>query len=840
MTLGEGMVLRHVAALFALVLSIGFTFTALAQEEALETAPEEEAAVEEAAAAPEAKPSGPRLDEIIVTAQKRAEDVQDVPLSVTAIGGETLKEKNIGDLASVGEYTPNMTITNTPTFNFITMRGLGSGWNRGFEQSVAIVIDEVFYGRPSYLSNGQLDLSSIEVLRGPQGTLFGKNAVAGALHLRTAKPTNEWAVDADGTYGSENFRRVRGVVGGPLFSEDLSFRISFLDEERDGDIFNTLLKVDENQINNQSGRAKFLWDDGGKFNVLLSINGGTLRQDGSGAQSTLTKPRYQAAFEVFDPNFNDKIDGFTSKDIRDYVDREYWDTTLHAEYEVGEALLSSISNYAWFDEDVYIDPDYAPMKALDLDNSEDYRQFSQEFRITSGPGEWEYIAGLYAYLTDIYATYSYATYIDVADAVALTGVLLLDQCNNSDLGLDAEQYRQCRDAVQNDAVSGRLAGESIQAKQLLTGGAAQESSNRVFDQQTDSFAAFGQVNWNWREDIVFTFGARVSYEEKTLHIEHHLINNTTGQEGNVIIQDPEDGSYSQGSQPVGGAMTLQLFTPGIEEFTADKERTEFDISPKFSVQYIPNDDMMYYFTYGRGFKSGGFNAQPNRPDNIEFEEETSDTYEVGVKSEWLDGAARANVSVFYTSFKGLQIAAFNGVEFVVDNAADATIKGVEWEGMLAPMEGLLLAASGAYTDAKYDSFPVGPCQVDKQGLRICDLSGGVLPAAPKWQHTLSATWDRELFNWGFNLHAGVDGLFEGENYINTDLDERTKKDGSWMLRARIGVHADDGRWSLMMFGDNLTDRDNRVVENDSPAQYEAFFGIVEPGRSFEVQGRFVF
>ncbi|MGB1089072.1 MAG: TonB-dependent receptor domain-containing protein, partial [Alphaproteobacteria bacterium] len=194
----------------------------------------------------------------------------------------------------------------------------------------------------------------------------------------------------------------------------------------------------------------------------------------------------------------------------------------------------------------------------------------------------------------------------------------------------------------------------------------------------------------------------------------------------------------------------------------------------------------------------------------------------------------------YTQFQGLQIAAFNGVEFVVDNAADATVYGAEWETMLVPMEGLLLAANGSYTKSQYDTFEGGPCQVDYQGFLPCDISGETLPLAPEWVHTLSATWDRELFNWGFNLHAGIDALYESDNFNNVDLDERTMREASWMLRARIGVRAEDGRWAVMLFGDNLTDLRRTIIQNDTPAQQEGFFGILEPGRSFELQGRFVF
>ncbi|MGB1088555.1 MAG: TonB-dependent receptor plug domain-containing protein, partial [Alphaproteobacteria bacterium] len=220
---------------------------------------EDVAAAEATAPAPEAAqaPRRPQLDEIIVTAQKRAEDVQDVPLSVTAIGGEELKEKNMADLNTVAAYAPNLSVLATPTFNFIYMRGVGSDYNRGFEQSVGIIIDEVFYGRPSYVSNGLLDLAAVEVLRGPQGTLYGKNSAAGALHLITASPEPDWSFDADAKFGERQAKRFRAAFGGPLFSDELSFRMAYMQDFQEGDIINTTLGGrEERNLDNENIRLK--------------------------------------------------------------------------------------------------------------------------------------------------------------------------------------------------------------------------------------------------------------------------------------------------------------------------------------------------------------------------------------------------------------------------------------------------------------------------------------------------------------------------------------------------------------------------------------------------------
>ena len=184
------------------------------------------------------------LDEVVVTAQKRPEDVQDIPLSVSAIGAETIKDQNIANLNDAGNLLPNVQIGASPSFTFVSIRGLGSGVNRGFESTVAMIIDEVFYGRPSYFSNGMLDLAGIEVLRGPQGTLYGKNSPAGAILLRTAQPDFEWGIDADAHYGTHNHTRYRVAGGGPIVEDRLAFRAAFGIDKRDGNLFNTTLDED--------------------------------------------------------------------------------------------------------------------------------------------------------------------------------------------------------------------------------------------------------------------------------------------------------------------------------------------------------------------------------------------------------------------------------------------------------------------------------------------------------------------------------------------------------------------------------------------------------------------
>ncbi|MGB0921544.1 MAG: TonB-dependent receptor [Alphaproteobacteria bacterium] len=837
---------------------------------------EDVAAAEATAPAPEAAqaPRRPQLDEIIVTAQKRAEDVQDVPLSVTAIGGEELKEKNMADLNTVAAYAPNLSVLATPTFNFIYMRGVGSDYNRGFEQSVGIIIDEVFYGRPSYVSNGLLDLAAVEVLRGPQGTLYGKNSAAGALHLITASPEPDWSFDADAKFGERQAKRFRAAFGGPLFSDELSFRMAYMQDFQEGDIINTTLGGrEERNLDNENIRLKLLWEPTANFDMLLTANGATVDQHGSGTQIVEARPRHLAAFLVFDELASDDVfDEQTQQDAAGYVDRDVWDVTLKAEWELGEHIITSLSNYAWFDEDVFFDADFSPIPFITLGNNEDYRQISQELRWTSPPGEIEWVGGLFYFYNSVFATYDVDAFVTLAETLALTGEgeIIAFNAANSDPAARREFIAQSNGLE----AAGQLAAEQTKARQDLAGTPLLERSATIFDQESDSFAAFGQITWHATERWSVTTGLRVNYEIKTVDAVHTLCNfdllnpalpvPTLGLGGLGFLDslglpvgdlatgagggdpvcgngNPIDtaGNPQEGFTP-GGATTFPVIQGGNTQFSATRERKEFNVSPKVSTQVNWTEDFMTYITIAQGYKAGGFNAQPLNADQLEYEEEKSIAYELGFKSEWLDGAARLNVSGFWTDFDDIQVSAFNGVSFVVSNAASATIRGIEWEAMFVPVMGLFLTGNGAWTDASYNEFETGPCAAESGETAPCDLTGETLNNVPEWQSTLSITVDEQFFDLPFRFHSGLSGIYASKTYLARDLDEVDVREGFWTLRGRVGVRGLEENWHVMMFFSNITEELQVAGSSDVPTFRGSHFGGRIPKGAVEIEARFQF
>ncbi|HSW12088.1 MAG TPA: TonB-dependent receptor [Solimonas sp.] len=787
------------------------------------------------------------LEEIVVTAQKRPEDVQTVPLSVTAISGEDIVGKNMGDMNEVANYVPNLDVLATPSFPSIYMRGLGSSYNRGFEQSVAILIDEVYYGRASYINQAMLDLSAIEVLRGPQGTLFGKNASAGAIHFRTAMPEPDFSLKGDVLLGDRNQQRVRLTATGPV-TDSLSWRAALMSATRDGSVYNSTIGIDEENHDNQAARLRFLWDATDALSIGLTMNASFMSQHGEGSQLIRARDRHLAAMQVFDLRTSaDPFDELTAKDSQGRIARDAYDATLKADWTLdGDYALTSITNYTWLDEEVRMDADFSPIPFLILDNNEGLRQYSQELRITSPPGDIEFVAGLFYMRSDLTADYNIQEYLMLTELLQVTGELERMVC------LRSPDPQGCQDQVLDNAASGRLAGELIRARQASEGGPSPvETELTRFDQLTDSAALFGQVTWHFTDRWSATFGGRLNYENKALDTTHRLLNNRTGGEGNAVITGaaceqllpvelpllgdlPPLGNYCVGPNP-SGSLIFPFIIAGDTQFEAHRERKTFNFIPKASVQFDFDDAAMAYFTAAQGYKSGGFTGQPVNDVNLEFEDEKALTLELGAKSEWLSGAARLNASLFYTDFDDLQVSTFNGVAYVVENAASAQIYGLEYEGMLVTPHGFLLGLNGALTHSEYSEFNRAACTAEDTAAPPCDLTGRRLRLVPTLKSTFTAGWQGTLFDLPFLSVAGMTASYTTDVALATDLDPIDTRVAGTTYGLQLGIRSHEDTWHVTLFGDNVSSLESLAAAQDSPGFRGTHFGGAFPSASYELE-----
>lgn len=726
----------------------------------------------------------PVIEEVVVTAQKREENIRDVPISVSAIGGEALKANNVANMNDLSLYTPNVKFQVTPNSTFINIRGLGTGENRGFEQSVGLVIDGVYYGRGDFMLGGTLDMSRIEVLRGPQGTLFGKNTIAGALNVSTGQPENNFEGDVDASSGDFNHQRYRGAITGPI-TDTLSWRLAFQDERRDGYIFNTFLNQNQVDLNNQMARAKLRWQPIEDFTATLGFDVNEVSQYGDGYQISHVVGDHGDVYTSADPeaefdgtNFQTSTDEERGGGTRDVLTK-----TLNLSWDIGDFNIAAITGHAEMDVRQDVDADFSAHRFLFLGYVDEYEQFSQELRFTSAPGDFEYVAGLYYFKSDF---------------IVRTNI---------------ESYGEGAGPFIGPAFGAPSVGSSLLGAPLMgavLGPSVDGASRKFFDQQATTVAAYGQATWYATDRLAAIVGLRYGVEKK-----------------DVVMRLAHEGQSLLFEQIL-GEETYDTTDPDYDGDETTRRETE--LSPKFSLKYDINDDINVYATYAKGFKSGGFNAQAPTADDLQFEPENATTIELGSKMRLLGGAMTLNIGLFDTDFDNLQVTIFNGTQFVVGNAANAITRGLEFDGMWLPFENAAVTFSGGYTDAKYGQYRDGPCWADGDGEAgpnprerqeggnpldptdngrcFQDLSGQPLPRAPEWNGSLGFDYSFAVPNVSWRVISGVNLLYQSETFLNLDNDPIDLQEATTQVNAKFGFAGRDEDWSLTIHGRNLT---NEVI-----------------------------
>lgn len=700
------------------------------------------------------------LEEVIVTAQKRAQGLQDVPISISAVSGEKIEDFNISSLGDLSGSIPNLQITKTGITNQIGMRGVYSGSNKGFEQSVAMYVDEVYYGRGQLIRLPLVDLERVEVLRGPQPTLFGKNAIAGAISLTSKKPTDEFEASISTLHEFEHDEsKTVAIVSGPL-SDQLAGRLVLSYREMDGWMENTNLKREEPNVQETYARGTLVWDNDDNLNVTFKAE--TSEFDTAGRSLENHSP--VGAYGPISQGFNiDVEEDYNRQDNGQESENQVNNLVLNVEYELGEYTLSSTTASLEYSAREQIDVDYT---ALDIFNGtnqgEDFKQFSQEFRIASPTdGNFDYIAGLYYQSSEM----------DVFDNLYF--------------------------------------GSALAATALAptVGGISQ----KTFEQDADVWSAFAQVNWHITDDLSLTVGARYSDEDK--EGSRTLINDGSATSG-IPAGAPIPGA------PYGPQQGFEVMLSGLGIFAHDLNdtRNEKQFDPLVNLQYNISDDVMVYASYTEGSKAGGFdmrsNSTPTHPQvkgSFEFEDEQATSYELGAKFGFDRG--EINAAIFLTEYEDLQITQFDGtVGFNVQNAAESEIKGIELDGRYLLAENLLLTASIAYLDYEYKDYDVAQCapavvvvQTPSQtSPGLCDFSGERAANTPELAGNLSISYEHSVGDWGTMSYA-VNMDYSDDYYASSTLDPNSKQDSYTKWGARIGLESVEGNWQLALIGNNLTD-----------------------------------
>lgn len=538
-----------------------------------------------------------QLEEVVVTAQKRTESLQDVPISVAVVSGETLDNFSITDLGELSAAIPNVTIGQNATQDSITIRGVGSGANHGFEQSVGTFIDGVYFGRGRSSRSPFLDVERVEVLKGPQGVLFGKNTIAGALNITTRKPTDQFEASIEGEYfdGDESVGAT-GVISGPL-SDSVAARLVVKYRDSSGFIDNRTTGDDDPEIEETVARGSLAWDVSERFNVALKGEVSSYDVDGRHLQMVEGGP-FLELYQSVDPNYEQKLDDKRSTNNpvfgRDYDNTDAENFTATLNYDFDTIRLVSISAYTHYDYDNNIPASWV----ANLDTAaklydEDHKQYSQELRLESaGDGAFDYIIGAFYQKEEIEHTqfFDFDTIQAIADGFPLPPFV------------------------------GR--------------------STFDLEQDTDSIAAFGQLTWRITDRLRTTVGLRYTSDEKDLDFSRV----TTGQLPFPTYQQSDDrddsdvtpsinvqydlgenamvyASFSQGFKS--GGFDFESATP-FEEETVDaweagikSQLADGAIELNAAVFYSEFDDLQVAAWNGVAFETG--NAASATTEGVEVD-----------------------------------------------------------------------------------------------------------------------------------------------------------------------------------------------------------------------------
>jgi iron complex outermembrane receptor protein len=732
----------------------GWAQTASAEADAVDVA----ATAETTATTDAADTSAGTVGEIVVTARHRSENLQNVPVAVSALGADFIKRTNTTNIAQISQLVPSLSFTffNARNAN-LNIRGLGNNVglaNDGLEPGVGFYVDGVYYNRPATAVFDLIDIAQIEVLNGPQGTLFGKNSTAGAVTVTTEPPkfTPEFTGELSG--GNYGYFQQWYALSGPLIDDKLAGRITFGTTTRSGYLYNSTKGGDVNNYRDLNVRAQLLWTPTNNFKMHLIGDYSNQRTNccDEVLERIVTPPNgknFVALSQMF---------GYTP--VVDPQDRiAVSDAVIHANQETGGVsaqedwsqpsfTLTSISSWRFWNWWPANDSDYTPLSVLNAAQNGDYQdQYSQELRIaSSGTNRIDYVGGVYAFYEHVKAL-GLTQYGDAATAFLLSPKLP---------GLVANGY-------------------SVRTYPVY---------------KTTSLAAFGQATWHIIPKLNLTGGLRYTYDKK-------------------------DGSFLQvtsGGVPLTGPLAALL--PYRNALGTDDSFSlsdnKGDLSGMVDLSYQATSNLMGYVTYSKGFKSGGLNlVQLPTGIPLTIAPESIDMVEGGIKSTLFNHRLTLNGDVFFENDSNYQANLIDTnvptPKQYLSNISKVQSQGIEVNMNAQPFDGLSLYTSAIYDKAIYADFPNAPCPLEAITTPVCNLSGAPLAGVPKWTISAGGEYDHPV-TFGsreVSAYVGADYTYRSSLYSVATDSIYSKLPALSLLNVRGGARSPNGKWDLYLWAKNV-------------------------------------
>jgi iron complex outermembrane recepter protein len=876
--------MRKRGYLLATAASVVFAGSAHAQGlRSVEPAPAPSADPATAAAA--APADSANTGDIIVTATRRSQRLSNVPIAVSAYGTAALQNSGATDIRQMTQIAPSLLVASTGSEANATarVRGIGTiGDNPGLESSVAVFIDGVYRSRTGSGLNDLGEVERIEVLRGPQGTLSGRNSSAGAISIYSPYPEFTFGGYAEASYGNYDAVRLAGALTGPIVSDKLAFRVDGVYGKRTGFYHDVVNDTDYNDRNRVFVRGQLFFKPSSDFSIRL-IGDYTRRDEKccgavtiAAQETTDPTPGVPGDFAVAAQNriipilanlggvFPNLGDPYNRR-IANTKGRAYSNLTTDGGvsarigWNIGQTQLISISAYREYKSGGAADIDYGNVdigyRADDGNAYRRFRTFTQETRLSGSIFgnrlDW-LVGGYYAHETlQVVDNLKFGTQYGAFAACRIVATI------NPTAALQNAANPGCLSPLGRGALTAAVGPQIIAGIDRLSTINNVGSLRDVYDQTSTNYAFFTHNIYKITDKLSITGGLRYTHESKTLNAQFN--NNNTVCPAQQAALGPLLASTNATLQSLaGGIITLSCTgnsTSALTGVPIKDKISEGQFTGTAVLSWKPSRDMLFYGSFARGYKAGGFNL--DRSDlstavfttptaasarNLRFDPETVQAYELGFK--YTSRKFTANLAAFRSAFKNFQLNTFNGTSYIVQNIGSCSTglngadrdnssvtgactgdvksgvvtQGVEFEGGIYPTSNLTFTAGYTLTDAKYRKDLVGSDAGEALNNALFLLPGSVISNAPRHTLTSSLTWSPAIGRNGMTALFYVDSRMTSDYNTGSDLFIEKEQDGYVLVNARIGLRGRDQRWAIEFWAQNLFNTDYQQVAFSAPFQ----------------------
>ena len=700
----------------------------------------------DAAANSEPDPAG----EVTVTARRQTERAQDVPVALSVVSGARLKQTGAYTLGDLQQQVPSLTAyNNNPRNSSVAIRGIGvSSASDGLDSSVGVYVDNVYLGRPGMALEDLIDVDRVEVLRGPQGTLFGRNSSAGVLNITTRGPSFDWGLTGEVSGGNYGYHQERASVTGPIVADRLAFRLTGFDTHRGGVIDNMTTGIAANSVGRQGVRGQLLFTPTSRLKVRAIADASresdtccvssiqTVLPAGTTAATGRTL-RALAALGYVPAASSEQVVGNAPQHMR----TNQWSASMQADWDLGFATATSITAYRYWYFHPLQDSDGTPLDILQVNvaNTRD-RQVSQELRLASnGGGRFTWQVGGYYFHQRLRDHY------------------ILNQ-----FGTDASAFY---------TLYARLANPAAAAITVAPGSQYLDD----VDTTVDSYAAFGQANYKLTRTVTLTGGVRYTHDRRA----------------GVSDTSTSGTPYAPTSIP----------------FHYDVAVANGNVSWLATLSWKPSNALLAYATASTGYKGAGLNlnSSVSAGTPLILSPEKVRSYEVGLKQQLSNRRITLNLAAYWTTLRGLQanIYPLNGAKSYLTNVGDVRARGLEADAQWQVTDALSLTANGSFNDTRYTSYRNAPCPVG--GASVCDLTGQRVYQSPKWTANVIADY---RFNKGGAVQPYLIGRYAYRSSMFGTVDDGPYGiiPAYSLASFRVGAVFGRGRFDASAWVDNAFDQ----------------------------------